>query len=97
MIVIEDAIHAEQDGDFASFDEAVAELRRRATIPWDQPPNVAPCMSWRTCGREYYIVQFDVAASPWKQVRSDHVLDVSASGVQWAPGFTGASVASGGG
>jgi hypothetical protein len=69
MFVIEDEIHCDWHGQFASFDDAVAELRRRATLPWDQPPNAAPCTSWKTCGRKYVIIEFDDSNPPWKQTR----------------------------
>jgi hypothetical protein len=87
MFVIEDEIHAEHNGQFSSFDEALAELRRRANIPWDESPNVAPCMSWRTCERQYVILEFDDSHTPWKELRRVPVLNVSASGVKWAIGF----------
>jgi hypothetical protein len=87
MFVIEDEIHAEWHSQYASFEEAVAELRRRATIAWDQPPNVAPCMSWKTCGREYVIIEFDDSQSPWKELRRVPVFEVSATGVKWSSGF----------
>lgn len=41
--VIEDDFHAEQSGEFATEHEALAELRRRAELPWDKEPNQAPC------------------------------------------------------
>jgi hypothetical protein len=87
MFVIEDEIHAEHHGQFSSFDEALAELRRRATIPWHEPPNMAPCMSWRTCERAYLILEFDDSSTPWKELRRVPVLNVSASGVKWGSGF----------
>jgi hypothetical protein len=87
MIVIEDSIHAEQNGQFACLAEAVAELQRRAAIPWDKPPNVAPCVSWQTCGREYFILEFDTSQTPWKLLRSVPVLNVSAERVEWVDNF----------
>jgi hypothetical protein len=87
MFVIEDEIHAEQHGQFSSFDEALAELRRAAKIPWDEAPNLAPCTSWRTCGREYVILEYDDSSTPWKVLRCVPVLNVSASGVKWSSGF----------
>jgi hypothetical protein len=62
MFVIEDEIHAEHHGHFGD-----AELRRRAKIPWDEAPNVAPCMSWPTCERDYVILEFDDSSTPWKE------------------------------
>jgi hypothetical protein len=52
MFIIEDAIHADWHGQFADFAAAIAELKRLSAIPWDEPPNCAPCTSWPTCGRE---------------------------------------------
>jgi hypothetical protein len=87
MFVIEDEIHAEHHGQFRTFDEALAELRRRAKTPWDEAPNEAPCISWPTCEREYVILEFDDSNTPWKELRRVPVLNVSASGVKWASGF----------
>jgi hypothetical protein len=86
-IYIEDDIHCEQDGPFESFDAAVAELRRRAAIAWDAAPNQAPCTSWRTCGREYHVLEYDARSEPWRLLRKAHVLNVSAKGVEWIEGF----------
>src|SRR4051812_41266344 len=77
MFIIEDEIHAEQHGEYASFDQALAELRRRASMPWDQPPNAAPCMSWRTCGRKYMVIEYDASRQPWKELRREPVLSIS--------------------
>jgi hypothetical protein len=87
MFLIEDEIHAEQQGQYASFEEALAELKRRAKIPWDQVPNVAPCMSWKTCGREYVVIEFDDSCSPWKELQRVPVLTMSESSVKWSGDF----------
>jgi hypothetical protein len=87
MFLIEDEIHAEHQGQFASFDEAMVELRRRAEVPWDQLPNVAPCTNWKNCGREYVVIEYDDSHVPWKEIRRVLVVDLSASGVKWAAGF----------
>src|SRR5262245_19647434 len=87
MFVIEDERHAEPQGRFASFEQAIAELRRRAKIPWDEEPNRAPCTDWPSCGRSYEVIEYDDSAVPWKKLRSVAVLDVSASGVKWSRGF----------
>jgi hypothetical protein len=83
IVLIEDERHAEEHGKFASVHQAIAELRRRATIPWDQPPNVAPCTNWQNCGRSYEVVEYDDSQVPWKELRRITVLEVSASGVVW--------------
>ena len=59
MFVIEDEAHAYQFGEYICFEDAIAKLRRLSTTPWDEAPNVAPCTSWRTCGRRYQILEYD--------------------------------------
>jgi len=87
IITIEDERHAEPQGEFASFQNAVAELKRRATIPWDEDPNRPPCMNWESCGRRYEVVEYDETHSPWKELRRVTVLEVCAVGVKWSPEF----------
>ncbi len=87
MVYIEDDMHCEQQGPYDTFEQALAELRRRSTIAWDSPPNRAPCTSWRTCSREYHVVEYDERSKPWRLLRNVHVLDVSAKGVGWIEGF----------
>lgn len=62
--VIGDDFHAEQSGEFATEHEALAELRRRAELPWDKEPNQAPCTDWRNCGRIYYVIEYDDTQEP---------------------------------
>ena len=84
MYVIEDEEHAElQDGEFESVQDAVRELKRRAALPWDKSPNLAPCDSWQTCGRRYELVEYDTSSRPWKELARTPALEVSAKGVQW--------------
>lgn len=83
MFVIEDEAHAELHGQFETRQQAIAELRRRAAIPWDQSPNCAPCTSWRKCGRVYEIVEYDATTLPWRKLSRDTALEISAAGVQW--------------
>jgi hypothetical protein len=83
MIQIEDEIHAESNGQFPTFADAMAELRRRAEIPWDAEPNRAPCTGWKKCGREYALVEYDDCATHWKKLRSLLVLKISSRGVVW--------------
>ena len=87
MIYITDDIHCEPRGPYASFEEAIAELRRRASIPWDEEPNCAPCMSWRTCGRNYEVCEYEDGTESSKQLRRVHVLSVSAKRTVWVEGF----------
>ena len=87
MFVIEDDIHAEMHGQYSSFDEALDELRRRAGIPWDEAPNVAPCTNWKNCGRQYVVIEYDDSRRPWRELRRVLVLEVCAAGVKWASDF----------
>jgi len=85
MFKIEDERHAElQVGEFATFDDAVAELRRRAHLPWDQQPNVAPCTNWRNCGRYYEVIEYDDSVRPWQELSRTLVLEVDAQGARWS-------------
>lgn len=87
MFIIEDEVHAEWCGEFESFEEALAELRARSTIARELQPNVCPCTSWKTCSREYSIVEFDTSREPWSEVSRTPVLAVSSNGATWEKGF----------
>ncbi len=87
LFVIEDELHAEQSGKFSSFDDAVRELRRRADMPWNEPPNQCPCTNWQTCARHYEVVEYDESSVPWQLLKSTPVLRVSADGAQWEQDF----------
>jgi hypothetical protein len=89
MFIVEDELHAEPQGEFTDMDGAIAELRRRAQIPWDRDPNRAPCTSWRTCGRAYEVIEYDDSGSSRKEVRRVRVLEIAASGVRWTNGPDG--------
>ena len=82
--MIEDEAHAEPQGNFQSRGEAIAELRRRAAIPWNEAPNLAPCTSWKTCGRRYELVEYDGSAEPWRELSRVPALEISARGISWA-------------
>jgi hypothetical protein len=84
MWVIEDELHSEHSGEFSTEAEAIAELRRRAEIPWDEEPNQAPCMSWQRCGRRYELVEYDVSTTGhWKELRRLPVLNISREESSW--------------
>jgi hypothetical protein len=85
MFVIEDEWHAEWMGEFGSREEADAELRRLAGLPWDEAPNVCPCTSWRTCGRRYHVIKYETSSEPWRSLSDEAVLEVSAKGTAWLP------------
>jgi len=52
-----DAEHSEFIAEFNSREEAMEFLEGCSTMPWDKAPNLAPCMSQRTCGRLYEIIE----------------------------------------
>jgi hypothetical protein len=84
MFKLEDELHAEiQDGEFETLDAALMELRRRAQWPWDAPPNVAPCQSWRACGRRYELVEYDHAGASWNELSRTSVLEIDSAGARW--------------
>jgi hypothetical protein len=84
MFVIEDEAHAEpQEGLFQTRQQAIAELRHRAEIPWNEEPNIAPCTNWLNCGRRYELVEYDDTMSPWKEVSRNLILEISAAGIRW--------------
>jgi hypothetical protein len=81
--VIYDELHSEEHGIFDDASLALAELRRRSELPWDAPPNQAPCTNWRNCGRAYELIEYDESVSPRKEVRRTLILEISAFGPQW--------------
>ena len=83
MFVIEDERHAEIQGRFPDRQSALAELRRRAIIPWDQEPNTPPCTNWHACGRVYELIEYDDSTQPWAELSRVIVLEVSATGARW--------------
>jgi hypothetical protein len=83
MFVIEDEVHAEPVGKFDSKAEAIDALKRLAELRWDEVPNACPCKSWRTCSRCYHLIEYDTSWTPWRQVSSVPVLEVSATRTTW--------------
>jgi hypothetical protein len=83
MFQIDDELHGEPQGEFDTFEDAMSELERRSKFPWDADPNKAPCMSWRTCGRNYEVVEYDDSQGEWKELSRTRVLEIRASGTTW--------------
>ncbi len=75
---IEDETHAEWQGDFSSFEDAISELKRRAKISWDEPPNKCPCTGWETCDRTYSITEFIIGDANYTPQSEAEVLTISA-------------------
>jgi hypothetical protein len=80
---IYDEVHAESQSHHDTFESAITELKRMAQIPWDQEPNQAPCTSWKTCGRRYEIIEYDITTTPERPLRRVPALEISAQGVVW--------------
>ena len=87
MFVIMDDLHAELHGEFGSREEALAELSLRADLPWDQPPNQCPCTTWRTCERQYVLVDVDTSNGGWTERSRESALTVSATGSRWLTAY----------
>ena len=83
VFIIEDEIHAEPQGEFRTRGQALAELERRAAIPWNEPPNRAPCSNSLNCGRRYELIEYDDSESIWKELTRELILEISAAGVRW--------------
>lgn len=83
MYIIEDEIHAESVGEFLTLEAAIAELRRLYQLPWDEEPNLAPCINWHTCGRAYELVEYDASSQPWQTRSRLPALNVSAANKEW--------------
>jgi hypothetical protein len=79
-VLIEDEWHDEHLGEYVDISQAMAELKRYAEKPWDQPPNLAPCTSWQTCGRAYGVIEFDDSD---REIRRTRILEVTAGGFKW--------------
>jgi hypothetical protein len=83
ILIIEDEFHAEQMARHADIEAAMADLREWARRPWDTAPNRCPCTGWRTCGRDYVIVEYDTLRQPWAEMARHRVLSISAKGLIW--------------
>jgi hypothetical protein len=81
--IIEDELHAEHISEHSSLADAWTELKRLSSIPWDQAPNLAPCGSWQTCGRDYQIIEYEISSEHWHLVRRISGLTVSAAETVW--------------
>jgi hypothetical protein len=76
VFYVEDELHDErQNGEYASFQAALARVRELAAIPWGEEPNIAPCKNWMNCGRHYVIVEAGVpdGGTPVVEIRRDRV------------------------
>ena len=83
IYTIEDEFHAEEQGEYSTYEDALEELKKRKRIPWNQKPNKCPCSSWQTCGRKYEIIEYETNTKPWTKISQKPVLEVSAREVKW--------------
>ena len=88
MFVLRDIMHDEgRPARYKSRDDALYEARTLASISWDLPPNRTPCMQWRTCRREWTIIEYDYSVTPWHEIGRVEVVAIGSAGVIWSPGF----------
>ncbi len=86
IFIIEDESHDEWCGEFTSYEDALKELKARANLPWDTAPNQCPCMNWKTCSRNYEIIEFDNSKDGhWKVMSRTPIFEISSKGVIWNP------------
>lgn len=83
IFIIEDEVHSSIEWEFDSFEDAILELKKRADIPWNQKPNISPCMSWETCGKNYEIIEYENSSNPWIEKNRTLVLEISAKETKW--------------
>ena len=85
MFSVYDEAHCEYHGHFATRQEAVDAIISYTQLPWDSPPNRAPCRQWRTCKRNYEIHEWaDRVHGERLSVRT--ICRVDSDGVTWADG-----------
>lgn len=87
MFAIEDEMHSEVLGEYPTFDEALGEVKKISSIPWGEGLNRSPCQSWKTCVRNYFIIEYDTSTLPWSTLKQTPVLEVSENGVKWDSKF----------
>lgn len=83
VFVIEDEFHAEEMARHRDLPSALAVVKEWSMRPWDDLPNRCSCSSWRTCRRDYVIVEYDIAEQPWAEVSRHRVLSISSKGSIW--------------
>ena len=83
MFLIYDEIHCDHIAEFETREAALDELRRLSTLPWEHEPNRAPCKSWRTCERDYQLIEFEVIDERWRELSHVPALNISHAGVNW--------------
>ena len=75
IFVVEDDFHAELMGKFSSKEEARELLERLRANP-SALENRAPCTSWKTCSRQYYLLEYEDSQTPWAKLSSEPAFEV---------------------
>lgn len=81
--IIEDAFHCELDEEYKTFEDALNEIKKRTTIPWNQKPNRPPCKSWEQCQRIYHIVEYQCDNKPWKKIQEWPIVGIERDKITW--------------
>jgi len=79
--IIEDQIHCEWIWKYNSISDATSELQRLLKLPWNKDKNLAPCMSYKTCGREYELIEYNIKWDIWDEVSRYPIFDIKSSGI----------------
>lgn len=89
--LIDDDFHADSLGEtYSTLEDALAEVHRVISLPFEQEPHTPPCISWLQCQREIVLREVrTLAARPkWGRLRTGFVLipilTTSVNGVVWA-------------
>lgn len=84
MYAIYDDVHCEYGSEFATLAQSLAELDRLASLPWNEPPKVAPCSEWASCGRRYRVIAVSTdQGAPYSHVPVAPRLCVGHNGIRW--------------
>jgi hypothetical protein len=73
--VVEDEFHADWVATFPSREESLV-LADRLRSDSDAEENKPPCTSWRTCRREYYLLEYEDTTKPWTLVRREPLFEI---------------------
>ena len=83
MFILLDKFHYERIGIYDSYEEALNKAIEISKIPWNIPPNKAPCTNWKKCGREYVIVERIKKNNKSLKVSEVDIFNISSNGVIW--------------
>jgi hypothetical protein len=84
VYAIYDDVHCQLGNEFATLAQSLAELDRLGGLSWNEPPNVAPCSDWASCGRRYRVIELSTDRSaPYSHVPVAPRLCVGYNGIRW--------------